>query len=181
MANLDYELRDDGILYELEDGTRVKVQGKGVRKVTVSFQRGEQILPPETGNLGGSTFREKVVKLAGEWFGEVNGLAEELGVIALMFEDHLKEREEAAVEYDSETNVPELMGTFYRISEDSGFVSSAPRVARSPYRSPTLPPGWKRRSSGTTALRRRESTRSRGALETSPCRPLTCQSPTSIA
>jgi hypothetical protein len=27
LTELDYELRDDGVLYTLDDGTRVKVQG----------------------------------------------------------------------------------------------------------------------------------------------------------
>jgi hypothetical protein len=46
LTELDYELRDDGVLYTLDDGTRVKVQGNSPRSVTVSLQKGEAIVPP---------------------------------------------------------------------------------------------------------------------------------------
>jgi hypothetical protein len=46
LTELDYELRDDGLLYTLDDGTRVKVQGNSPRSVTVSLQRGQAIVPP---------------------------------------------------------------------------------------------------------------------------------------
>jgi hypothetical protein len=46
LTELDYELRDDGVLYTLNDGTRVKVQGNSPRSVTVSLQRGQAIVPP---------------------------------------------------------------------------------------------------------------------------------------
>ena len=59
--------------------------------------------------------------LARERFGEVNGLADELGLIAVAFEAHLKEREEAASEDDEQTNEPALVGTPYRIV-DGGIV-----------------------------------------------------------
>ena len=47
MTELDYELRDDGVLYTLEDGTRVKVRGNSAKSATVSLQKGDQIVPPE--------------------------------------------------------------------------------------------------------------------------------------
>ncbi len=122
MANLNYALLDNGVLYTLGDGTLVKVQGRSARKTTVTLQRGEEIVPPETGNLGGSSFRDKLTKLAHERLGEVNGLVEDLGCIAVMFDEHLKEREEAAEDHDRETNVSEFVGTPYRISENGGFI-----------------------------------------------------------
>ncbi len=122
MAELDYELRDDGVLYTLADGTRVKVQGNSTRSVTVSIQKGEVIVPPETGNLGGSKLRNRLVSLARERFGETNGLVDDLGSIAVMFDDHTRERREAAEECLRENEVPELAGTPYRISEEGGFV-----------------------------------------------------------
>src|SRR5919202_4239265 len=93
LANLAYELRDDGVLYTLHDGVRVKVQRKGQSRVRVSLQRDNTIIPPETGDLGTGTFRSKLLGLARERFGEVNGLGEELGLIAVAFEEHSKERE----------------------------------------------------------------------------------------
>src|SRR5688572_19066656 len=83
LTELNYELRDDGVLYTLDDGTRVKVQGNSPRSVTVSLQKGQAIVPPETGNLGGSKLRNRLESLARERFGEVNGLVEDLGSIAL--------------------------------------------------------------------------------------------------
>src|SRR5215203_4542892 len=122
LTDLDYELRDDGVLYTLDDGTRVKVQGNSPRSVTVSLQKDEAIVPPETGNLGGSKLRNKLVSLARERFGETNGLVEDLESIALMFDEHLRERREAAEEHLRENEIPELAGTPYRISEEGGFV-----------------------------------------------------------
>jgi hypothetical protein len=115
LANLAYELRDDGVLYSLHDDIKVKVQPRGASRVRVSLQHGNMIIPPETGDLGTGTFRARLVDLARERFGEVNGLADELGLIAVAFEAHLKEREEAASEHDAGTNTPELVGTPYRI------------------------------------------------------------------
>ena len=120
-SSLDYELRDNGVLYALGDGVRVKVQRKNASRVKVSMQRDGVIIPPETGDMDTSRFRDRLVDLARERFGEVNGLVEELGLIAVGFDAHLKEREEAAAEDDRQTNVPELMGTPYRVA-DGGLV-----------------------------------------------------------
>ena len=115
MADLAYELRDDGVLYNLSQNVRVKVTYKTPSRARVSMQRDGVIIPPETGDLGTSGFREKLVTLARERFGDVNSLADELGMIAVAFEGHLKEREEAAAEDDGKTNDPALIGTPYRI------------------------------------------------------------------
>jgi len=90
---LVYELRDDDILYDLAHGVKVKVQARGRSRVKVSMQHGSVLIPPETGDLGSSTFRAKLVDLASERFGDANGLVEELGLIAIAFEAHLAERE----------------------------------------------------------------------------------------
>ena len=119
--SLEYELRDDGVLYVLGDEVKLKVQRRSASRVTVSMQRNNIIVPPETGDLGTSTFRARLVNLARERFGEVNGFADELGLIAAAFEVHLREREEAAAEDDEQTIDPELVGTPYRIV-DGGLV-----------------------------------------------------------
>ena len=54
MAELAYELLDDGVLYALKDDVRVKVQRKSPSRVRVSMQRGRVFIPPETGDLGTS-------------------------------------------------------------------------------------------------------------------------------
>jgi hypothetical protein len=119
--SLEYELRDDGVLYTLGDGVKVKVQRKSASRVRVSMQRDNIVVPPETGDLGTGTFRSKLISLARERFGETNGLVDELGLIAVGFATHLKEREEAAAKDDEETNAPEFIGTPYRIVS-GGFV-----------------------------------------------------------
>jgi hypothetical protein len=114
---LVYELREDGILYDLAHGVKVKVQARGRSRVRVSMQHGSVLIPPETGDLGSSTFRAKLVDLASERFGDANGLVEELGLIAIAFEAHLAERERAAEKYEEKTTPPELVGTSYRLAD----------------------------------------------------------------
>ena len=120
-SSLEYELRNDGVLYTLGDGVRVKVRRKSASRVRISMQRDKVIIPPETGDLYTSAFRDRLVGLARERFGEVNGLAGELGLIAVGFEAHLEEREEAAADDDEQNNVPEFVGTPYRVM-DGGLV-----------------------------------------------------------
>jgi hypothetical protein len=105
LAELEYELRDDAVLYTLGGGLRIKVQRKSPARVRVMMQRDEVIVPPETGDLDTSGFRTRLVDLAHERLGEVAGLADDLGLIAVGFDEHLKEREVAAAEHDEETNV----------------------------------------------------------------------------
>jgi hypothetical protein len=112
---LSYELRADGVLYSLHDGVKLKVQRKSASRARVSLQRGNTIIPPETGDLGTGSFRARLVDIARDRFGEVNGLADELGLIAVAFEDHLREREDAAADDDEQSNEPALIGTPYRI------------------------------------------------------------------
>ena len=122
MTELDYELRDDGVLYTLDDGTRVRVRGNSAKSATVTLEKGDQIVPPEIGNLGGSKLRNTLVGLAKDRFGEVNGLVEDLGYIAVYLDDHLRERREVAEEHLLENEIPELAGTPYGISKEGGFV-----------------------------------------------------------
>ncbi len=115
MAELNYETRPDGVLYRLHDELLLKVTRKSAQRVKVTMEREGVIIPTESGDLTTSGFREKLVNLARDRFGEVNGFADELGLIAVGFEAHLNEREEDATEHDVATNVSELVGTSYRI------------------------------------------------------------------
>ncbi len=121
MAKLDYELKDDGVLYKLSHDVLLRIQRKSSHRVTATMQRDNVFVPPETGDLDTSGFRNKLVDLALARFGEVNGFAGELDLVAVDFDDRLKEREEAAVEDDKQTNVPALRETPYRIV-GGGFV-----------------------------------------------------------
>jgi hypothetical protein len=112
---LSYELRSDGILYALDGDIKVLVKRKSPSRVQVELWRGDVLVAPESGDLCTSSFRNKLVDLARERFGEVNGLADELGLIAVAHEAHLKEWEETASDHDEVTNTPELVGTPYRI------------------------------------------------------------------
>jgi hypothetical protein len=114
-STLAYELRDDGVLYTLRGDVRVKVQRRSPARVRVTMQRGNTYIPPETGDLGTSGFRNRLVSIARERFGEDVDPTEELDLIAVAFEAHLEEREEAAAEDDEMTNVPELVHSPYRI------------------------------------------------------------------
>jgi hypothetical protein len=118
---LSYELRSDGVLYSLQGGISALIKRKRPSRVRVELWREDTLIAPETGDLGTGVFRSRLVDLACERFGEVNGLADELGLIAIGFDAHLKEREEAAAEDDKQSNVPELVGTPYRIM-NGGFV-----------------------------------------------------------
>ncbi len=89
MAELAYETRADGVLYTLEGGLTVKLQRRSQSRVRVSMERDNVIVPPETGDLGTGSFRAKLVNVARERFGEVNGLAHDLDLIAVGFEAHL--------------------------------------------------------------------------------------------
>jgi hypothetical protein len=113
--SLQYELRDEGVLYRLSGDVRVKVQRKSASRTKVTMQRENAIAPPETGDLGTSGFRARLVSIARERFGEVDGLADQLDLVAVAFDEHLKEREDAAAEDDERTNVPELAGSPYRV------------------------------------------------------------------
>ena len=115
MANLKYELRDDGVCYTVSDDIQVLVRGKGIRQATVFLQKGGDVVPPETGNLGGSKFRDKLTDLAKERFGDINGFAGHLEDISTMLDEHLKERQEAAADHKKKADVPEFSDTPYLI------------------------------------------------------------------
>jgi hypothetical protein len=116
-----YDLRSDGVLYSLGGSISALVKRKSPTRAQIEMWREDVLLAPETGDLGSSTFRTKLVQLAGERFGEVKSLAEELGLIAAAFDEHSREREEAASEDDEQTNDPALVGTPYRVV-DGGLV-----------------------------------------------------------
>jgi hypothetical protein len=120
-AAFDYELRADGIRYILPTGIKVRIKGNSARRVSVSLQSENTIVPPETGNLEASKFREALVDKARKRLGDVNGLADHLGLIAVGYDSHLAERQDAAAEHDEQTNEPALVGSPYRIA-NNGFV-----------------------------------------------------------
>ena len=125
-SKFDHEFENDGVRYMLRDGTRVMVRGNSIRKATVTLSKNGLIVAPETGNLGGSAFRTRLVEAARERFGEVNGLADDLGAIADAFDGHLRERQEGAAGHGRLTHPPELAAKPYRISENGGFVRMKP-------------------------------------------------------
>jgi hypothetical protein len=131
---LTYELRSDSVLYTLGDSISALIKRKSPSRVQVELWRKDALVPPESGDLGTSAFRSKLVDLARKRFGEVNGLAEELGLIAAAFDGHIKEREDAAAEDDRQTNAPELLGTPYRIVDGGIFRLKNTREGEIPQR-----------------------------------------------
>ena len=86
MANkLTYELCSDGVLYSLHSGISALIKRKSPSRVHVELWKEDTLLPPESGDLATSGFRDKLVSLARERFGELNRLADELGFIAAGF------------------------------------------------------------------------------------------------
>jgi hypothetical protein len=121
MLSITYQLQDDGILYSLSGDISALVRGKGKNTVGIEFwDENANITPILTGDLQRDTFRARLITLAGEQFGEANGLAEELNWIASNFHKHVKEREEAAAEHYESTNAEELRGSPY-CATGSGF------------------------------------------------------------
>jgi hypothetical protein len=125
MAELSYILTDDGIHYNAHGGITVMIKGEKPSWVTVGMRRDNEIIGTERGNLETSKFRDRLVAKVQERFGDANGLAEELELISIALPEHLKEREDAAAEHDAETNVPELVGSPYRI-HNGGFIRIKP-------------------------------------------------------
>ncbi|MBX6764770.1 MAG: hypothetical protein IRY88_14005 [Rubrobacteraceae bacterium] len=118
---LSYETRSDGVLYSLSGGIKALLRRKSASRVRVELWRGDTLIPPESGDLDSSAFRCRLADLAHEHFGETNGFAKELGLIATVFDAHTKEREQDAAEDDRQNNAPELVGTPYRLV-DGGIV-----------------------------------------------------------
>lgn len=139
-AELAYDTRPDGVLYKLHDDLLLKVQRKSANRVKVTMERKGVIIPTESGDLTTSGFREKLVGLARDRFGGINGFADDLGLVAVGFEAHLKEREEDAAAHDEETNVPELVGTPYRVVNGCIVRLKNTLAGETPRSSPTSPP-----------------------------------------
>ena len=115
---LKFDLTDSGLLYYLNDGIKLRVRRKSPQRQAVAIGCGSVFIPPQTGDLETATFREKLVTLAAERFGEELGdFASELDHVALKFSEHLDRRQKAAREHhDSEADQPdEFGGTPYRI------------------------------------------------------------------
>ena len=118
---LRFDLRSDGILYYLSGGIRALVKQKSPTRVQIQMWRDDVLFAPETGDLGSGRFRDRIVKLATNHFGEdaVERLAEELGAVAAFLDQNLREREEAAAGDAGRTDVPELVGTPYVVIDGS--------------------------------------------------------------
>lgn len=112
----------DGVKYRFdgEHDTIIKVTGKPTRaslRVTIN----EVSLAPAVGNLDSQPFREKLCKTVAERLAEANGFAGLLDTVAVRYPEDLEQRDKDAAKDDEETNVPELIGTSYRIF-NGGFV-----------------------------------------------------------
>jgi hypothetical protein len=64
--SLSYELRSDGVLYSLHGGISALVKRKSPSRMQVELWKEDLLVPPETGDLGTSGFRSKLVDLARE-------------------------------------------------------------------------------------------------------------------
>jgi len=83
--SLPYEMRRDGILFHLRDEVKLLVKSHTTTKVVAELWRTDTLMPPDTGNLNSSNFREKLAKSAREAFGEKNvpNILEDIGMVAL--------------------------------------------------------------------------------------------------
>ena len=88
--HLEYEKRDDDILFFLSDHVRVSVKYNSTTKVEVQMWRLDTLLPPDVGNLNAASFRRRLARDGREAFGRdskegenlVAKLEEELGLVA---------------------------------------------------------------------------------------------------
>jgi hypothetical protein len=133
MAELNYTLTDDGIQYATAEGITIRIKGEKPSWVKVSMVRhaengAAEIVGTLAGPMDAEWFRNKLLDSARERFGDVNGLGQDLNMISAVLDDHLKERRAAAAEHDQETNVPELIGSPYRVV-NGGFVRIKPTQA----------------------------------------------------
>jgi hypothetical protein len=58
--SLPYEQRKDGILFSLRNEVKMLLHWTTSTKVVVEMWRGDTLMPPDTGNLNSSNFREKL-------------------------------------------------------------------------------------------------------------------------
>ena len=87
--SLPYEIRDDGsILFHLRDEVKLIMRWSTSTKVIVELFRGMDLMPPDTGNLNSSNFREKLARNARLFFAKgdkdtVPNILADLGMVAL--------------------------------------------------------------------------------------------------
>jgi hypothetical protein len=83
--SLPYEKRKDGILFSLRDEVKMLLRWTTSTKVVVEMWRADTLMPPDTGNLNSSNFREKLAANARQVFGKeaVPNILEDVGLVAL--------------------------------------------------------------------------------------------------
>jgi hypothetical protein len=86
---LPYEIRPDGsILFSVRDEVKVLLRHSTATKVVVEIWRGTDLMPPDTGNINSSSFRERLAKDAKAFFARkdkdtVPNILADLGMVAL--------------------------------------------------------------------------------------------------
>jgi hypothetical protein len=127
LRSILYELRDDCLVYIPEtngsndEHITVLVRIKSPSTVAVRFRDDRQReTPVESGDLERGGFRTKLLDMAEETFGSVNGLGEIINWIAANYRQHAKEREQAAEADHAATAPDELSDTPYLL-QDGGF------------------------------------------------------------
>jgi len=84
LANeLNYEVRDDGILFTLRDNINALVAYRTTVRHRVELWQDEKLLPPDVGDLSAASFRKRLTKEAAKVFEEVSHLEEDLGRVAV--------------------------------------------------------------------------------------------------
>ena len=111
MANeLNYELRDDGILFTLRGNINALVASRTTVRHRVTLWAGEKLLPPDVGDLSAASFRKRLTREAAKVFEDVSHLEEDLGRVAVALEEELEAEE--GDEANGKTLDDLLKGTF---------------------------------------------------------------------
>ncbi len=94
MANeLNYEVRDDGILFPLRDGIKALVAYRTTVRHRVELWNDETLLSSDVGDLSAASFRKRLTKEAAKVFEEVSHLEEDLGRVAVALEKEIEVEE----------------------------------------------------------------------------------------
>ena len=111
MANeLNYELRDDGILFTLRGNINALVALRTTVRHRVTLWAGEKLLPPDVGDLSAASFRKRLTREAAKVFEDVSHLEDDLGRVAVALEEELEAEE--VDEANGKTLDDLLKGTF---------------------------------------------------------------------
>ena len=82
-SEMAYEVRDDGILFYLQDGINALVAYRTTVRHCVELWKDEKLLSPDVGDLSAASFRKRLTKEAAKVFGEVSHLEDDLGRVAV--------------------------------------------------------------------------------------------------